>query len=375
MSRKAARIERLRREIPEIAPREADALRARGARLVDIREPDELAEGSPSGADRIVRGFLELGIEDLAPDPATPILLMCAGGTRSLLAAADLRELGYTDVRSVAGGFDRWKTEGLPVELPTGLDDELRRRYSRHLRIPQIGETGQRKLLDATVVLVGAGGLGSPAALYLAAAGVGTLRILDDDVVDRGNLQRQILHADGRVGRSKADSARQTLLGLNPTIDVDARRVRLTAENAAELLAGADVVLDGTDNFTTRYVVNDACVALGIPNVHGAVFRFDGQVSTFWPGAPGGGPCYRCLFPAPPPAELAPSCAEAGVLGVLPGVVGTLQAVEAIKLIVGIGEPLVGRLLSYDALGARFFEIEQRRDPDCGVCGAATPGF
>lgn len=379
MGFKDRRLDDLREEIPEIAPAEAFALQQRGeATLIDVREPDEVAAGKPSGAKTIVRGFLELRIEQEVPDPDRTVLLMCGGGVRSLFAAADLRALGYSDVRSVAGGFHAWKTAGLPVETPRMLRPDQRERYGRHLLIPEVGEEGQAKLLESKVLLVGAGGLGSPAALYLAAAGVGTLGIVDDDVVDRSNLQRQILHRDAWVGRPKTDSARETLTQLNPTIEVRTHPARLRSENVEEIFAGYDVIVDGCDNFPTRYLVNDACIALGLPNVHGSIFRFEGQVSVFWPtNRELGGPCYRCLFPEPPPPELAPSCAEAGVLGVLPGVVGALEAVETIKLLLGIGDLLVGKLLVYDALRASFLTLRQQRDPNCPYCreGAPFPGY
>ncbi len=365
------RLAALRSEIEEIAPAEVASRLAAGALLVDVREPDEVAQGSPAQAVKIPRGFLEIRIEEFASEPDREILALCAGGTRSLFAADDLRRLGFERVVSVAGGFSAWKKDGLPFEVPRALSPEQRERYGRHLTVPEVGEEGQLRLLDAKVLLVGAGGLGAPAALYLAAAGVGTLGIIDDDVVDRSNLQRQILHADDRVGTPKVESARDHLLALNPTLEVRVWPERLTAANALEIFAGFDVVLDGTDNFATRYLVNDACVRLGIPNVHGSVFRFEGQVSVFWPGRTDGepGPCYRCLYPEPPPPELAPSCAEAGVLGVLPGVVGLLQAVETLKLLLGIGEPLVGRLLHYDALTAELRRFESSRDPECAWCG------
>lgn len=372
------RLAALRSEVPEVSPVEALAEQRRGAVIVDVREADEIARGSPPGAARLGRGYLELRIEDVVPDPETPILTLCDGGTRSLFAAEDLRRMGYTQVRSIAGGFNRWKDEGLPVEVPRTLDAGARERYARHLLMPEVGERGQQRLLDARVLVVGAGGLGSPAALYLAAAGIGTLGLVDHDVVDRSNLQRQILHTDARVGQSKVASARATLLALNPGIEVKEHAARLDSGNVEEILAGYDVVVDGSDNFPTRYLLNDACVKLGLPNVHGAVFRFEGQVAVFWPareGAPG--PCYRCLYPEPPPPELAPSCAEAGVLGVLPGVIGTLQAVEALKIVLGAGEPLVGRMLYYEALPARFTELKVGRNPTCRYCaeGAEFPGY
>ncbi|ROR34759.1 molybdopterin-synthase adenylyltransferase MoeB [Inmirania thermothiophila] len=373
------RLAELRARIPEVTPREALALVERqGAVLVDVREPDEVAQGSPAGAARLGRGYLELRIEEVAPDPDRPVLTLCEGGIRSLFAAEDLMRLGYRDVRSVAGGFTRWKSEGLPFEIPPVLDAAARERYARHLLMPEVGEAGQLRLLGGRVLLVGAGGLGSPAAFYLAAAGVGTLGIVDHDVVDRSNLQRQILHADDRVGMPKVASAAEALTALNPSVQVVPHPVRLTSDNVEEILSGYDVVVDGSDNFPTRYLVNDACVRLGIPDVHGAVYRFEGQVTVFWPRRPEGrGPCYRCLYPEPPPPQFAPSCAEAGVLGVLPGVIGLLQAVEAIKILLGLGDPLVGRMLHYDALRARFTELRLAPDRACRYCaeGAPFPGY
>ncbi|MHC5212631.1 MAG: molybdopterin-synthase adenylyltransferase MoeB [Planctomycetota bacterium] len=378
MSGKERRLKELRAGIPEVTPAEAEALRAAGAVLVDVREPDEVAQGSPAGARRIVRGFLELRIEDAVPDVATTVLVICAGGVRSLFAAEGVAKLGYGDVRSVVGGFNRWKADGLPVEVPRTLDGPARERYSRHLLMPEIGEAGQLRLLDAKVLVIGAGGLGCPTALYLAAAGIGTLGIVDDDVVDRSNLQRQVLHADADVGTPKVESARAALLRLNPTVTVRTHPVRLNAANVEQVFAGYDVIVDGSDNFATRYLVNDACVKLGLPNVHGSIFRFEGQVSVFWPASPAGrGPCYRCLYPEPPPPETAPSCAEAGVLGVLPGVVGVLEAIETVKLVLGLGSPLVGRLIHYDALQQRFTDLRLDPDPACRYCaeGAAFPGY
>jgi molybdopterin/thiamine biosynthesis adenylyltransferase/rhodanese-related sulfurtransferase len=360
------KLDQLRASVREVEPREAFDLQRRGAVLVDVREPDEVGQGSPVGAERIVRGFLELQIEDKVPDLDRPLLLMCAGGSRSLFASRDLLDLGYTDVVSVRGGFNAWKAAGLPLEVPASLSAEERARYSRHLLVPEVGEAGQLKLLRSRVLIVGAGGLGSPAAFYLAAAGIGTLGIVDDDVVDRSNLQRQILHTDARVGQSKVESARTTLLALNPGITVRTHAERLTSANALAIFGEYDIVVDGADNFATRYLVNDACVKLGKPNVHGSIFRFEGQVSVFWPAK--SGPCYRCLFESPPPPELAPSCAEAGVLGVLPGVIGTLEAIEAIKLLLGLGRPLLGRLLVYDALDQRFVELALERRADCACC-------
>jgi molybdopterin/thiamine biosynthesis adenylyltransferase/rhodanese-related sulfurtransferase len=364
----------LRARIAEVPPREALALQARGAALIDVREADEIAQGTAPGALALGRGFLELRIEEAVPDTSRAVVTLCGSGARSLIAADSLARLGYTDVYSVAGGFTRWRAEGLPVEKRTAMDAAARERYARHLSIAEIGEAGQSRLARARVLVVGAGGLGSPAALYLAAAGVGTIGIVDDDVVERSNLQRQILHTDPRVGTAKVVSARLALEALNPTVHVAGHETRLTSANVDAILAGYDLVIDGSDNFPTRYLVNDACVKAGLPNVQGAVMKFEGQVSVFWPGRPaGGGPCYRCLFPEPPAAQDAPSCAEVGVLGVLPGVIGLLQATEATKLLLGLGEPLSGRLLCFDALQGRFTELGFQRDPACRVCGAGRP--
>jgi sulfur-carrier protein adenylyltransferase/sulfurtransferase len=335
--------------------------------LVDVRELDEWTEGRIPGAVHIPRGFLESRIEQAAPDRAQSILLYCAGGARSAFAAKSLGELGYENVTSLAGGYTDWKRSGLPTELPRSLDAEKRQRYSRHLLIPEVGEEGQLKLLDARILLIGAGGLGSPASLYLAAAGVGRLGIVDDDRVDASNLQRQIAHSTETLGEWKADSAKRTIEALNPDVEVVTYKERITSENVDRILAdGWDVIVDGADNFPTRYLLNDAAVWHDIPIVHGSIYRFEGQVTVFKPHE---GPCYRCLFPQPPPPELAPSCAEGGVLGVLPGIVGSLQASEALKLALGIGESLSGRLLLFDALSTEFNEVTLRRDPDCPVCG------
>jgi len=373
-----ARLALLRQTVPQVSPAEALARQQQGALLIDVREPEEVSQGSPRGAARIVRGYLELEVEQVAADLDAPVLVLCGGGTRSLFAAEDLRQMGYRQVASVAGGFAAWSRAGLPVERPRILTDDERQRYARHLTIPQVGEAGQLRLLDSRVLLVGAGGLGSPAALYLAAAGIGCLGLVDDDVVDRSNLQRQILHAEDRVGQRKVDSARRTIEGLNSSIRVVTHAERLDSRNVEALLAGYDVIVDGSDNFPTRYLINDACIRLGRPDVYGAVYRFEGQVSVFWPGRPGRpGPCYRCLFPAPPPPDLAPSCAEAGVLGVLPGVIGLLQAVETIKILLDLGDPLVGSLLQYEALAGRFTRLTLARDPECRYCatGAQFPGY
>ncbi len=370
MSRKNARLAALRARIREVDAAGAADAAAAGAVVVDVRAAGEVAGGRIPGAHHVDRGWLELRIEQVAPDPDAPVILYCGFGQRSLFAAADLLDLGYTDVASLAGGFDAWKADGRPVEVPRALDAEARARYARHLNLPEVGEAGQLKLLDARVLIVGAGGLGSPAALYLAAAGVGTLGIVDHDVVDRGNLQRQVLHGDDRVGQPKVDSARTTLTALNPGVRLETHAERVGPDNVEALVGAYDVVVDGTDNFAARYAINDACVRAGVPNVHGAVHRFEGQAGVFWPAGPQGGPCYRCAFPAPPPPELAPSCAEAGVLGVLAGVVGLLQAVEALKIVLGLGEVLAGTLLHYDALGARFRRLKLAHDPACRACGA-----
>ena len=364
-------LDRARAAIREVDAEEADGLRRdRAAVVVDVREPDEVEQGAIPGSLSIPRGLLEMRIEEAVRDKTRPVVLYCAGGARSAFAAKALQEFGYADVASLAGGFAAWKGAGLPWERPRTLTPDQRRRYARHLLLPEVGEAGQRKLLDARVLLVGAGGLGSPAALYLAAAGVGTLGIVDADTVDDSNLQRQVIHATDRVGMPKVESARIAVNALNPDVTVIPHETRLSGENALRLIADYDLVLDGSDNFATRYLINDACVLLGKPNVHGSIFRFEGQASVF---TTRGGPCYRCLFPSPPPPELAPNCAEAGVLGLLPGVVGLLQATEAAKLILGVGEPLVGRLLTYDALRAEFRELKLGRDPSCPMCGPDGP--
>jgi len=366
MKTKSELLKDARINVPEVTPQELSRQSPRPA-ILDVREKQEADAGMLPGARLVPRGFLELRIEELLPDRGADVVLYCGGGTRSLLAGKTLREMGYTRVRSMSGGFSAWKDAGLPVEMPVKLSEAQRARYSRHLLIPEVGEAGQARLLKSKVLLIGAGGLGSPTALYLAAAGVGRLGIIDDDVVDESNLQRQILHTTDRVGMPKTESARKTLQALNPDVAVDEHRLRLQRDNALELFARYDLVVDGSDNFGTRYLVNDACVLLQKPNVHGSIFRFDGQATTFVPG--GGRPCYRCLFPEPPPPELAPSCQEAGVLGVLPGIIGLVQAVEAVKLLLGRGEPLVGRLLLYDALEQKFREVKYARDPGCPACG------
>lgn len=352
-------------EIREIEPSEV-AARLDHFQLLDVREPDEYEQGAVPGAVHVPRGQLEFAIEGRLPDKHAPIAVYCAGGVRSAFATKTLQDLGYTDVVSVIGGFNKWKDDGLVWAEPRTMSQNQRIRYHRHLLLPEVGESGQMKLLDAKVLLLGAGGLGSPAALYLAAAGVGTLGIIDMDVVDESNLQRQILHNMDRVGMRKVDSAKATLSAMNPDLKVVTYDTRLGADNILEIIDGYDVIVDGTDNFPTRYLVNDAALLKKIPVVHGSIFRFEGQVTIFNPYV---GPCYRCMIPEPPPAELAPSCAEAGVLGVLPGIVGSIQAIEAIKLILELGDPLVGRLLTYDALEQSFRTFKIRRDPECPACG------
>ena len=335
--------------------------------FLDVRETDEWEEGHIPGAVYVSRGRLEQQIEGLVPDKSRPLIVYCAVGSRSAFAAKALGELGYSDVVNLAGGFTDWKRNGFDVTIPRVLSSGQRARYSRHLLIPEVGEEGQQRLLDARVLLVGAGGLGSPASLYLAAAGVGTLGIVDADVVDESNLQRQIVHSTNSLGEPKVLSAKRTIEALNPDVRVKPFEERLTSENIDRILGeGWDVIVDGADNFPTRYLVNDASVWHGIPVVHGSIFRFEGQATVF---SPGDGPCYRCLFPQPPPPELAPSCAEGGVLGVLPGIIGSLQANEVLKLILGRGETLAGRLLLFDALGTTLDEVNVRRDPYCPVCG------
>ncbi len=342
-----------------------DVPEAKAPVLIDIRERDEYEQGYIPRAEWIPRGFLEIKVEDLVPDRDQEVILYCAGGTRSALAARSLTELGYSKVSSMAGGFRAWKNGGYAFERPRVLTPEQIKRYSRHIMLPEVGEKGQGKLLDAKVLCLGAGGLGSPSALYLAAAGVGTIGIVDDDVVDESNLQRQVLHNIDRLGQPKVESARKTLQALNPDVKVVPHQTRLTSENIMEILADYDLVVDGADNFPTRYLLNDAALKLGKPVVHASIFRFEGQVTTFLPFD---GPCYRCLYPEPPPAGMAPSCQEAGVLGVLPGMIGTLQANEALKIILGQGDTLSGRLLILDALGTKFRNLKLRRDPECAVC-------
>jgi molybdopterin/thiamine biosynthesis adenylyltransferase/rhodanese-related sulfurtransferase len=357
-------LSQVKQEIVEIDP--AAAAVSDEALFLDVREADEYAQGAVPGALHIPRGMLELQVEGRVPDKGRRIIVYCAGGTRSALAAQALGQLGYSEVASMSGGFNKWKDEGRDWVVPRTLDADQRNRYQRHLLLPEVGEAGQQRLLESKVLLLGAGGLGSPAALYLAAAGVGTIGIVDMDVVDSSNLQRQILHNLDRIGERKVDSAKKTITAMNPDVDVVTYDVRLGADNVLDIINSYDVIVDGTDNFPTRYLVNDAALLKRIPVVHGSIFRFEGQATVFYPYE---GPCYRCLVPEPPPAELAPSCAEAGVLGVLPGIIGSIQAVETIKLLLDLGEPLVGRLLAYDALEESFRTFKIRRDPECPACG------
>ncbi len=355
-----------RSQIREVSPAEVDPIRERGsAVIVDVREASEWEQGHVPGAVHISKSYVEQQIEGAVPDRDRPVILYCAGGVRSLFAAQTMHDMGYTDVASMAGGFQAWKTSGLPWTTPPTLTAEQKQRYSRHLLIPEVGIDGQAKLLDSKVLFIGAGGLGSPAMLYLAAAGVGTIGIVDFDIVDLSNLQRQIIHANDRIGEKKVDSARRTIQGLNPDVKVIGHEEMLVADNVERIIAGYDVIVDGTDTFETRYLLNDAAVAANIPVVHASVFRFEGQLTVF---KPFDGPCYRCLYPTPPPPELAPGCSVAGVLGVVPGIMGMLQANETIKLLLGIGDTLAGRLLLFDALDASFSELRLRRDPACPVC-------
>jgi sulfur-carrier protein adenylyltransferase/sulfurtransferase len=359
-------LDKVRGEIKHVDIDQAEHLRQEGAVLVDIRELDEIEQGMINGAVHIPRGYLESRIESIAPDKSAPVIVYCASGIRSVFGTKALVDLGYEDAANLAGGFNAWKGAAKPWSIPATFTGEQRRRYSRHFMLPEVGEEGQHKLLNTKVLIVGAGGLGSPGALYLAAAGIGTLGIVDDDLVDDSNLQRQIIHTTDRIGIPKVESARQSINAINPDVKVMAHETRLDKENILDIFEDYDIILDGTDNFSTRYLINDACVLLGKPNVHGSIFRFEGQSTVFYPPH---GPCYRCLFPDPPPPDLAPNCAEAGVLGVLPGVIGLIQATEVIKLALNIGEPLIGRLLTYEALDQEFRELRLDRDPECPMCG------
>ena len=354
-----------RAQIKEVTPQEVDALPAGAATIVDVREASEWEQGHLPGAHHVSKSYIEQQIEAVAPDRDAPVILYCAGGVRSLFAGQTLSEMGYTNVASMSSGFQGWKSAGLEFETPVVLSAEQKLRYSRHLLIPEVGAAGQARLLGSKALLIGAGGLGSPASLYLAAAGVGTIGIVDFDVVDVSNLQRQILHTTDRVGERKTESAKRSINALNPEVKVVAHEEMLVAGNVNRIIAGYDVILDGTDTFETRYILNDAAVAAGIPVIHASVFRFEGQLTTFIPYE---GPCYRCLYPTPPPPELAPGCSVAGVLGVVPGILGLLQANEALKVLLGIGQTLAGRLLLFDALETEFTELKLRRDPNCPVC-------
>jgi molybdopterin/thiamine biosynthesis adenylyltransferase/rhodanese-related sulfurtransferase len=360
-----ALLRELRGRVPEIDSAGLQAQLGKAA-IIDCREADEHAQGAIPGAVHIPRGFLEQKIERTVADRSAPIVIYCAAGNRSLFAQRTLSELGYTNVKSLAGGFSAWKRAGLPWHTPASLRPDQELRYSRHVLLPEVGVEGQKKLLAAKAVCIGAGGLGSPSSMYLAAAGVGTLGMIDDDLVDASNLQRQILHGTDRLQVPKVDSAEKTLNNLNPDVRVEKHRARITSDNAIDLLGRYDVIIDGADNFATRYLVNDVALKLGKPVIHASIFRFEGQITVF---PANGSPCYRCLYPQPPPPEEAPSCAEGGVLGVLPGIMGVLQATEAIKLILGLGDTLAGRLLVYDAIKTRFRELKLRRDPKCPTCG------
>ncbi len=353
-------------QIEEVDPSEVKELIDEGVAIIDVREAEEFSAGHLPRAKHVPRSYLESRIEGIVPDRSTQVILYCASGNRSAYAARTLeQDLGYEHVRSMTGGITLWKDRGYHVDVPRALTAEQRERYSRHVLIPEIGVEGQQKLLDAKVLLLGAGGLGSPTALYLAAAGVGTLGIVDDDDVDLSNLQRQVIHNSSRIGVPKVDSAEESIRELNPDVDVVKYQTRIDASNIMEIIDGYDVIVDGVDNFPTRYLLNDATVRLKIPVVSASILGFDGQLSVFKPYE---GPCYRCLFREPPPAELAPSCGANGVLGVLPGTMGLLQATEVVKLILGIGEPAIGRLLLYDALGATLTEVKVHRDPECPIC-------
>ena len=358
-----------RKDVPELSAQQVNELLTNNGKshvILDVRESDEWRQGHLEGAVPLPRGFLEIKVETAIPDKQTPIIAYCAGGVRSLLAGKMLKEMGYRNVTSMTGGYNAWKNDGFKWVQDFQYTPEQLIRYSRHFLLPEVGEEGQAKLLQAKVLMVGAGGLGSPSAYYLAAAGVGTIGIIDNDVVDISNLQRQILHANDRVGTPKVESAKKTLEGLNPDVKVIPYQAKLTSENIMEILKDYDLVVDGCDNFPTRYLVNDACVLMGKPNVHGSIFQFEGQATVFYPGK---GPCYRCLYPEPPPAEMAPSCAEAGVLGVLPGLIGTIEALEAIKIILGKGDTLIGRLLCFNTLTMEINNLKLRRDPNCPLCG------
>ena len=372
MATVAESIEQVKNRIEEVDPARAqEQIERDGAVLVDVREPHEWDEAHLAGAKLAPMATVTERIAELAPDRSQRVLLLCHVGNRSARAADTLTsELGYENVASIAGGIEAWRDAGLPVIEAEGLTPEQRMRYSRHTLLPEVGVEGQLKLLDSKVLLIGAGGLGAPSAFYLAAAGIGTLGLVDDDVVDESNLQRQVIHNTERVGMPKTESARLSIQALNPDVEVVEHRARLDRDNIIDIIGDYDILVDGADNFPTRYLLNDAAVRLRKPVVSASILAFDGQISTFVPYE---GPCYRCLYPVPPPPEMAPSCGAAGVLGVMAGVMGLLQANEVIKLAAGIGEPLVGRLLLYDSLGTRFTELKVKRDPDCPICGEAAP--
>ena len=361
-------IDEARKQIPQIDIDQARKMMEQpGTVVVDVREPDEWRQGHIPSAIGISRGFLELRIEEKVPDHKTPVIVQCASGTRSLLAARALRELGYENVYNLVGGFNAWKDRGLPFTADRQFTQDEITRYSRHFVIPEVGEKGQAKLLDSKVLLLGAGALGSPSALYLAAAGVGTIGLVDFDVVDLSNLQRQIIHSTDRVGIHKTESAQKSIHALNPAIKVNRHEVRLSSENVMDIIKDYDVIVNCGDNFPTRYLINDACVFAKKPLVDGAIFRFEGNATVFYPAK--GGPCYRCLYPEPAPPDMAPSCAEAGVLGALPGVIGSIEALEAIKLLIGAGEPLIGRMVYFDTLSPDYVRVLKiRKDPKCPVC-------
>ena len=357
-----------RKEIKELSVQQVKDLLERNGKhlLLDVREGEEYRSGHLEGAVSLPRGFLEIKVESAVPDKATPIIAYCAGGVRSLLAAKAMKEMGYQNIISMSGGYTAWKTAGYKWVQDHQFTPEQATRYSRHFLLPEVGEQGQAKLLQAKVLMVGAGGLGSPSAYYLAAAGVGTLGIIDNDVVDLSNLQRQILHSNDRIGMAKTESAKQTIQALNPDVRVIPYQEKLTSQNIMGIIKDYDIIVDGCDNFPTRYLVNDACFMAKKPNVHGSIFQFEGQASVFYPG---NGPCYRCLYPEPPPPDMAPSCQEAGVLGVLPGLIGVIQALETIKLILGKGDTLVGKLLCFNTLTMEINTLNLKRDLTCPLCG------
>ena len=357
-----------RKEVKELSVQEVKDLLGKNGKhlLLDVREKEEFREGHLAEAVSLPRGFLEIKVETTVPDKSAPVIAYCAGGVRSLLAAKAMKEMGYKEVFSMSGGYTAWKAAGYKWAEERQFSAEQSTRYSRHFMLPEVGENGQAKLLDAKVLMVGAGGLGSPSAYYLAAAGVGTMGIIDNDVVDLSNLQRQILHTQDRIGQPKTESAKQTIQALNPDVRVITYQEKLTSKNIMDIIKDYDIVVDGCDNFPTRYLINDACVMAKKPNVHGSIFQFEGQATVF---DPGNGPCYRCLYPQPPPAEMAPNCQEAGVLGVLPGLIGVIQAIETIKIILGKGDTLAGRLLCFNTLTMEITTLNLKADPSCPICG------